>query len=86
MSKHTIGTHDEWLAARLALLERERELTHLSDKLAEQRRELPWVAVEKDYRLHARRRGIQRHLPAVRQGTKGTRRGRPAPGMDTPPR
>jgi predicted dithiol-disulfide oxidoreductase (DUF899 family) len=49
MSKHTIGTHDEWLAARLALLERERELTHLSDKLAEQRRELPWVAVEKDY-------------------------------------
>jgi predicted dithiol-disulfide oxidoreductase (DUF899 family) len=46
---HTIGTHDEWLAARKALLLREKELTRLSDELAQQRRELPWVPVEKEY-------------------------------------
>jgi predicted dithiol-disulfide oxidoreductase (DUF899 family) len=46
---HTIGTHEEWLAARKALLVREKELTRLSDALAEQRRALPWVPVEKAY-------------------------------------
>ena len=46
---HTIGTHEEWLAARKALLVREKELTRLSDELAEQRRALPWVPVEKPY-------------------------------------
>jgi predicted dithiol-disulfide oxidoreductase (DUF899 family) len=46
---HTIGTHEEWLAARKALLVREKELTRLSDELAAQRRELPWVPVEKAY-------------------------------------
>jgi predicted dithiol-disulfide oxidoreductase (DUF899 family) len=46
---HTIGTHEEWLAARKALLVREKELTRLSDELARERRALPWVAVEKPY-------------------------------------
>jgi predicted dithiol-disulfide oxidoreductase (DUF899 family) len=46
---HTIGTQEEWLAARRELLAREKELTRLSDELARQRRELPWVPVEKDY-------------------------------------
>jgi predicted dithiol-disulfide oxidoreductase (DUF899 family) len=46
---HTIGTHEEWLAARKALLVREKELTKLSDELARQRRALPWVPVEKAY-------------------------------------
>ncbi len=46
---HTIGTHEEWLAARKELLVREKELTRLSDELAEQRRALPWVPVEKAY-------------------------------------
>ena len=46
---HTIGTHEEWLAARRALLVREKELTRLSDELAARRRELPWVPVEKEY-------------------------------------
>jgi predicted dithiol-disulfide oxidoreductase (DUF899 family) len=49
MPQHNVGTHEEWLAARLKLLEREKELTRRSDELARQRRELPWVAVEKDY-------------------------------------
>jgi predicted dithiol-disulfide oxidoreductase (DUF899 family) len=44
-----VGTREEWRAARIALLEREKELTRLSDELARQRQELPSVAVEKDY-------------------------------------
>jgi predicted dithiol-disulfide oxidoreductase (DUF899 family) len=43
------GTREEWLAARVDLLEREKELTRLSDDVARQRRELPWVPVEKEY-------------------------------------
>jgi predicted dithiol-disulfide oxidoreductase (DUF899 family) len=49
MTKHKVGTHEEWLAARNALLEREKELTRRNDELARQRRELPWVPVEKEY-------------------------------------
>jgi predicted dithiol-disulfide oxidoreductase (DUF899 family) len=51
MTDHKTGTRDEWLAARLELLEEEKALTRRSDELARQRRELPWVRVEKDYRL-----------------------------------
>ncbi len=46
---HKVGTREEWLQARRALLEREKELTRLSDELARQRRELPWVPVDKPY-------------------------------------
>ena len=48
---HRIGTREEWAAAREELLAREKEHTRLGDELARQRRELPWVRVEKDYRL-----------------------------------
>jgi len=51
MTSHRIGTRAEWLAARAELLEREKELTRMSDKLAWQRRELPWVEVEKVYQF-----------------------------------
>jgi predicted dithiol-disulfide oxidoreductase (DUF899 family) len=49
VTHHTVGTREEWLAARIELLEREKELTRLSDELARQRGELPWVPVEKHY-------------------------------------
>ena len=49
MTEHAVGTRDEWLAARTALLEREKELTRRSDELARERQELPWVPVEKEY-------------------------------------
>jgi predicted dithiol-disulfide oxidoreductase (DUF899 family) len=49
MSQFKVGTHDEWLAARTALLEREKEVTQRGDELARQRRELPWVVIEKEY-------------------------------------
>jgi predicted dithiol-disulfide oxidoreductase (DUF899 family) len=51
MTDHKTGTRDEWLAAREQLLAREKEHTRLGDELAEQRRELPWVRVEKEYRF-----------------------------------
>ena len=49
MREHRIGTREEWLAARRALLEREKELTRRSDELARERAALPWVPVEKEY-------------------------------------
>jgi predicted dithiol-disulfide oxidoreductase (DUF899 family) len=49
--KHLTGTHQEWLAARLELLEAEKDLTRRSDELTRRRRELPWVRVDKAYRF-----------------------------------
>ncbi len=51
MPQHRTGTRQEWLAAREALLAREKEHTRLGDDLARQRRELPWVPLEKEYRF-----------------------------------
>ena len=49
MTEHKVGTREEWLPARTALLAEEKELTRRSDELARKRQALPWVAVEKDY-------------------------------------
>jgi predicted dithiol-disulfide oxidoreductase (DUF899 family) len=51
MTKHIAGTREEWLAARLALLEAEKELTRRGDELARQRQALPWVRLGKAYRF-----------------------------------
>lgn len=51
MSDHKIGTHEEWLAARLELLEAEKALTRRGDELAKRRQELPWVRMDKEYRF-----------------------------------
>src|SRR5450631_3158934 len=51
MTTHKTGTREEWLAARLALLQEEKELTQRSDEVARQRQELPWVAINKAYRF-----------------------------------
>ncbi len=51
MTDHKTGTHAEWLAAREQLLEREKEHTWLGDELARRRRDLPWVRIDKEYRL-----------------------------------
>jgi predicted dithiol-disulfide oxidoreductase (DUF899 family) len=45
------GTREEWLAARLALLKEEKELTHRGDEVARHRQELPWVRLDKPYRF-----------------------------------
>ena len=44
-----VGTREEWEAARNELLERENEHAQRSEELARERRELPWVPVEKEY-------------------------------------
>jgi predicted dithiol-disulfide oxidoreductase (DUF899 family) len=49
LSKHPVVSRDEWLKARTAFLKREKEFTRLRDDLSRQRRELPWVKVEKRY-------------------------------------
>ena len=51
MSLPEIVTRDEWLAARTALLEQEKELTRRRDALSADRRRLPMVEVTEDYRF-----------------------------------
>ena len=51
MREHTIGSREEWQAAREELLQREKEHTRMADELARQRRDLPWVPIEKEYRF-----------------------------------
>ena len=51
MTQHATGTRQEWLAARLELLDAEKELTRRSDELARQRQALPWVRLDKQYRF-----------------------------------
>jgi predicted dithiol-disulfide oxidoreductase (DUF899 family) len=48
---HKTGTREEWLKARIELLEEEKELTRRGDELARRRQELPWVRVDKEYRF-----------------------------------
>jgi predicted dithiol-disulfide oxidoreductase (DUF899 family) len=51
MTMHNVVTREEWLAARGDLLAREKELTRRGDQLAAQRRELPWLPIDKEYRF-----------------------------------
>jgi predicted dithiol-disulfide oxidoreductase (DUF899 family) len=51
MTAHRIGTREEWLAAREELLVREKEHTRLGDEIAQQRRDLPWVPMDEEYRF-----------------------------------
>jgi predicted dithiol-disulfide oxidoreductase (DUF899 family) len=46
---HRVVSHEEWVAARTALLSREKELTRLRDEVSEQRRALPWEPVTRKY-------------------------------------
>jgi len=55
MTEHRIATKEQWQTERDALLEEEKELTRRNDELARKRRELPWVAVEEDYRFETER-------------------------------
>lgn len=53
MAKHITGTREDWLAARLGLLQDEKALIRLSDKLARRRQELPWVRIDKPYQFES---------------------------------
>jgi len=49
MLDHQIGTREEWQAARAEVARLEAEHAQLGQRVADQRRRLPWVPVEKDY-------------------------------------
>ena len=49
MARHTVVSRKDWLAARKALLTKEKKFTRLRDQLSKERRQLPWVKVDKDY-------------------------------------
>jgi predicted dithiol-disulfide oxidoreductase (DUF899 family) len=49
MTTHKTGTREQWLEARLELLQAEKEFTRRSDALARRRQELPWVRIDKNY-------------------------------------
>ena len=49
MARHTVVSRKEWLAARKTLLVKEKKFTRLRDQLSRERRQLPWVKVDKDY-------------------------------------
>src|SRR5579864_2637893 len=49
LKDHPVVSHEKWLQARTAFLEKEKEFTRLRDELNQRRRELPWEAVEKEY-------------------------------------
>jgi predicted dithiol-disulfide oxidoreductase (DUF899 family) len=51
MTTHATGTREQWLEARIRLLNAEKDLTRRSDELAEQRQALPWVRIDKQYRF-----------------------------------
>src|SRR5262245_4623845 len=47
--EHKIVSHEEWLAARLALLKKEKDFTRKCDEMSRMQRDLPWERVAKDY-------------------------------------
>ena len=49
MPTHRVVSREEWLKERIALLKREKAYTRERDEISRQRRELPWVRVEKEY-------------------------------------
>jgi len=50
-SRHPTGSREEWRAARLELLEAEKNLTRQGDEVTRRRMELPWVRIDKEYRF-----------------------------------
>jgi len=49
LANHPVVTPDRWVTERKALLDKEKELTHLRDEIARRRRALPWERVTQDY-------------------------------------
>ncbi|HSW15119.1 MAG TPA: thioredoxin family protein [Solimonas sp.] len=69
LANHPVVSHDQWLAERKTLLQREKELTRLRDQLARERRALPWRRLAKDYVFdtHEGRRSLAKLFEGRRQ-------------------
>lgn len=48
LNNHQIVSNSEWTEARKALLKKEKEFTNLREQLSQERRDLPWVSVDKE--------------------------------------
>jgi len=66
MQDHAVVSREEWIKARKQLLAREKEFTRQRDRLSQQRRDLPWVRVDKDYELEGPRGKVT--LPELFEG------------------
>jgi predicted dithiol-disulfide oxidoreductase (DUF899 family) len=66
--RHRVVSGDQWIAARKALLAREKELTRLRDRIAGERRALPWVRLDKSYVFDAPEG--RRTLPELFEGRR----------------
>ena len=55
MAEHKVVSHEDWLGARRRHLAKEKEFTRLRDQLSQERRDLPWEVVEKDYTFEGER-------------------------------
>lgn len=53
MDQHKVVSREEWVVARKEYLAKEKEFTRLRDQLSQQRRDLPWVLVDKEYLFHS---------------------------------
>jgi predicted dithiol-disulfide oxidoreductase (DUF899 family) len=53
ITNHPVVSHEQWVAERKRLLAREKELTHLRDQIARERRALPWARIDKIYKFEA---------------------------------
>jgi predicted dithiol-disulfide oxidoreductase (DUF899 family) len=60
MTPNPIVSPQEWLTARRALLEKEKELTQLRDRISAERQTLPWIKVDKQYVFD----GLRARLPS----------------------
>src|SRR6266536_2643107 len=62
MESHRIVSREQWIAARMALLAKEKEFTQARDRLSQERRDLPWVRVDKPYLFAGRSQLIVYHF------------------------
>ena len=60
---HQIVSHEEWLKARKAFLEKEKAFTKAREDLARERRELPWVRIDKAYSFEGPEGRLARNRP-----------------------
>ena len=91
MPEHRIGTREEWQAARDELAKLEAEQTEIGQRVTEQRRQLPWVPVDKEYRFDTEdgEKTLAKHSTGARSSlpttscSGPTTRSAPAPGART---
>jgi len=94
MPDYKVGSREEWQAARDELAKLEAEHAKVGQKVTEQRRQLPWVLVEKEYQFDTEdgkktpRRALRRALaaPRLQHHVRARLRARRLPGLFEPGR